>query len=82
MKEETVSIKEEIHPGSIVEDTCTVYVQGTGSTVEDTCTAYVQGAGSTVEDIEDTCTVYVQGESIKREILDIKSKKQRIIFLL
>ena len=28
MKEETVSIKEEILPGSTVEDTCTVYVQG------------------------------------------------------
>ena len=36
MKEETVSIKKEILPGSTVEDTCTVYVQGenmkTGST--------------------------------------------------
>ena len=28
MKEETVSIREEILPGSTVEDTCTVYVQG------------------------------------------------------
>ena len=28
MKEETVSIKVEILPGSTVEDTCTVYVQG------------------------------------------------------
>ena len=28
MKEETFSIKEEILPGSTVEDTCTVYVQG------------------------------------------------------
>ena len=28
MKEETVSIKKEILPGSTVEDTCTVYVQG------------------------------------------------------
>jgi len=79
MKEGTVSIKEEILPGSTVEDTCTVYVQGAGSTVEDSCTVYVQGAGSTVED---TCTVFVQGESIKRESVDIKSKKQRIIFQL
>ena len=47
MKEGTVSIKEEILPGSTVEDTCTVYVQGAGSTIEDSCTVYVQGAGST-----------------------------------
>ena len=28
MKEETVFIKDKILPGSTVEDTCTVYVQG------------------------------------------------------
>ena len=37
-----MSVKESILPGSTVEDTCTVYVQGAGSTVEDTCTVYVQ----------------------------------------
>ena len=68
MKEETVSIKEELLPVSTVEDICTVYVQGTGSTLENTCTVYVHGVGSTVEV---TCIVYVQRESIKRERIEM-----------
>ena len=40
MKEETVFIKEEILPGSTVEDTCTVYVQGA---------VYVQGEDMKME---------------------------------
>ena len=40
--EEILSVKESILPGSTVEDTSTVCVQGAGSTVEDTCTVHVQ----------------------------------------
>ena len=36
IKEETVSIKEEILPVSTVEDTCTVYVQGEDMKMEST----------------------------------------------
>ena len=73
MKKEKGFIKEEVITPCIVEDTCTLYVQGEVMKEEEIKEENVcikEEVHSPTE--EDTCTVYVKEEDVKMENTEIK----------